>query len=344
MDSRMHRQPYQFQAVRGIAVAVAALCSTVFLPTARAADRPAQSRSVADASDDPAYRKTIEEGLAEYDARHFEEARSIFRRAHEISPNARTFRGIGMTSFELRDYVSAVRNLSAALQDQRKPLTAEQRKNTQALLDRSRMFVDVYTLTVSPKDARVIIDGHAPEFEPDGTLVFGFGTHTVEASASGMAVRSFPINVRGGERKELSVTLERAPVASARSAGAAAGQVETGAKPSSAAASNGDAVGWLLAGGGAALLAAGAGIYWINRNTELSSCRSPETGWRCTNESSIKTQRNIAVGTTVGAGAAALTAAIIGIASWNSAPPSPKQNSALDCTVSPFGITCAGSF
>jgi len=32
------------------------------------------------------YRKAIKEGLAEYDALHFEEARSLFRRAHEISP------------------------------------------------------------------------------------------------------------------------------------------------------------------------------------------------------------------------------------------------------------------
>jgi hypothetical protein len=337
----MHRQPSQFQPARGIAVAFAALWSTTFLPPARAADSPTQPRSTADASDEPAYRKAIEEGLAEYDARHFEEARSLFRRAHEISPNARTFRGIGMTSFELRDYVSAVRNLSAALQDQRKPLTAEQRKNTQALLDRSRMFVDVYTLTMSPPNARVIIDGHAPEFEPDGTLVFGFGTHTVEASARGMAVRSFPVNVRGGERKELSVTLERASAAGVRSADASAGQVGMASKPG---ASNAGAAAWLWAGGGAALLATGAGIYWINRNTDLSSCRSPAAGWRCTNESTIKTQRNIAVGATVGAGAAAVTMALIGILSWDYGPPSPKKHSALDCTASPFGISCARSF
>jgi len=344
MDSGMHRELYSFEPSRGIALTLAVLCSTILLPTARAADKPTQSRPAADATEQPAYRKTIEDGLAEYDARHFEEARSLFRRAHEISPNARTFRGIGMTSFELRDYVSAVRNLSAALQDQRKPLSPEQRKHTQDLLDRSRMFVDVYSLKVTPPNARVIIDGHAPEFEPDGTLVFGFGTHTVEASAHGMAVRSLPITVRGGERKELVVTLERAAPAEARPAAVGAAPVGTAKQSAPVVPSNGAAAAWLWASGGAAALAIGSGIYWINRNSELSSCRSPAAGWQCTDESSIKTQRNIAIGATVGTGAAALTMALIGILSWESRPPAAKDHSAMNCAVSPFGINCAGSF
>ncbi len=183
------------------------------LPSARAAVDLSEPWSGVDATDAPAYRKTIKAGLAEYDALHFEEARNLFQHAHSISPNARTFRGIGMASFELRDYVLAVRNLSAALRDKRKPLSAEQRTQTQDLLDRSRMFVDVYTLTISPAEASVIIDGRAPEFEPDQTLLLGFGSHTLEARAPGMADRSLPIIVRGGERKELTVTL--APAAAA---------------------------------------------------------------------------------------------------------------------------------
>ena len=69
--------------------------------------------SLSDSVEDPAYRRLIKEGLAEYEARHFDEARSLFQRAHDLNPNARTHRGIGMASFELRDYVSAVHNLSA---------------------------------------------------------------------------------------------------------------------------------------------------------------------------------------------------------------------------------------
>jgi tetratricopeptide (TPR) repeat protein len=331
-----------FQAARGIAVSI--LCSTMFLASARAADSLSEPWSGADATDDPAYRKAIKEGLAEYDALHFEEARSLFRRAHSISPNARTLRGLGMTSFELRDYVSAVRNLSAALQDKRKPLSAEQRVHTQDLLDRSRMFVDTYTLTVSPANARVIIDGHAPEFESDGTLLFGFGTHTLEASARGRAVRSVPIAVRGGERKELSVTLALASAVGARSGDARVAEVVTAARPEPAVASNRSAAAWLWASGGAALLAVGAGIYWLRQNSQLNSCRNPLSPWACTNESTLKTQWNVGLGATVGTGAAALTMALIGILSWDFGHPPAANHSALGCNVGPLSIACARSF
>jgi tetratricopeptide (TPR) repeat protein len=318
----------------------------MFLPTAHAAAPGAQPQPAAGTAEDPAYTKAIEEGLAEYDAHHFEEARSLFRRAHEISPNARTFRGIGVTSFELRDYVTAVHYLSAALKEERKPLPPEKRKHTQGLLDRSRMFVDEYTLTVSPRNARVLVDGHAPEYEPDGTLMFGLGSHTIEVRAHGMVAHSLPIDVRGGQKKELSVTLEPVapePVASPE----AAAPVATAAEPLPPAPSNAAAAAWLIAGGGTALLAGGAGYYLYTRQTELDSCRHPAPGSQCTNESSIKTWRNVALGTTIGLGAAALTMALIGILSWHSEPavsPASQTQSALDCMVSPLGIVCGGSF
>jgi len=342
MTIRMDGQPFRFRARSGIGLGLAVLLSMAFLQTARAADKTLEP---SEASEDPAYRRAIKEGLAEYAALHYEEARSLFRHAHEISPNARTFRGIGMTSFELRDYVAAVRNLSAALKDPRKPLSPEQSKNAQELLDRSRMLVDVYSLTVSPRHARVLIDGRAPELDADRTLLLGVGLHNLEVSAPGMIMRSLPINVRGGERKELSVTLERVSVASARPTEPAGIRQATEAKPTPKAVSNRTATTWLLAGGGAALVAGGFGIYWATRQSQLQTCRrlsSPMV--ECDAEGAITTERNVGIGATLGAGAAALTMGIIGILSWNSQPPAAKKHSALDCTVSPFGVTCGGFF
>ena len=293
-----------------------------------------------------AYRKTIKDGVSEYDAHHFEEARSLFRRAHEMNPNARTFRGIGMTSFELRDYVLAVHNLSAALHDQRKPLSAEQRKDAQDLLDRSRMFVDVYTLTVSPWDAHVIIDGHAPEFEPDGTMLFSFGEHSLEVSAPGMATRTLSFNVRGGERKELSIGLEPATGITPRPSAPATTRIAASAKPAPGVArsGNGAAVSWLLAGGAAALLAGGTAFYWSSQNSQLSSCRNPSKDWLCTNESTIKRQWDISLGAMAVTGAAALTMALVGVLTWKSGPVPAAKHSALDCAVGPVGITCGSTF
>jgi len=341
MNFRTNGQPLQFRAVRVIAVACAILCPTMFAPTARAADRMTESLAPADAADDPAYRKAVKEGLAEYAALHFEEARSLFRRAHRISPNARTFRGIGMTSFELRDYVAAVRNLSAALKDNRKPLSPEQRKHAQDLLDRSRMLVDAYSLTVSPRDARVLIDGRAPEIDADGMLLLSVGLHNLEVSAPGMTLRSLPINARGGERKELSVTLEPAFSGEARTAATATPK----APATRPAASNRAATAWLLVGGGAALLAVGSGIYWAMQNSQLNSCRHPANPHdSCDTESLLKLQRNVGIGATAVTGAAAVTMALIGILSWHSASPDAKKHSALDCSVGPFGLACGGRF
>jgi hypothetical protein len=74
-----------------------------------------------------AYRSLISDAAAEYDAKHFAEARALFRRAHELEPSARTWRGIGMAAFELRDYVKSLRALEASLVDSRLPLIGSER-------------------------------------------------------------------------------------------------------------------------------------------------------------------------------------------------------------------------
>jgi hypothetical protein len=329
---------------RSLAVVVGVLGPMVCAFPARAADTVADPFGPSDATDEAVYRKTIRDGVAEYDAGHFEEARSLFRRAHETNPNARTFRGIGMASFELRDYVAAWRYLSVALQDKRKPLSPAQRKDVQDLLDRSRMFVDVYTVRVVPRTARLAVDGRAPEFEPDGSLLFGFGAHTIAASAPGMATHSEAINVRGGARKELLLSLEPAPRLGADPAGAAspATVMKEATHPR---ASNTAAKAWLWSSAGAALVAAGAGAYWIKQDSELSSCNHPpDSGWHCTTKGTLSTERNVAMGVTLGTGAAALTMALIGILTWHSGPPPAQPHSDLACIASPWGITCGKRF
>src|SRR3954468_5859705 len=92
-----------------------ALALVFFTVTATAVAPP---RALAqDPAETPQYRSLLEEAVAEYDARRYEEARALFRRAHDLSPNARTMRGIGMASFELREYVEALRALEGALVD-----------------------------------------------------------------------------------------------------------------------------------------------------------------------------------------------------------------------------------
>src|SRR5690349_9454730 len=98
------------------------------------------------AHDDAAYKELVEQALSEFKHKNWPEARVLFMRAHELNPNARTLRGMGIVSFEMRDYLNAVINLKAALEDKRQPLTEAQRKECDSLLTRARTYVGVYTL------------------------------------------------------------------------------------------------------------------------------------------------------------------------------------------------------
>lgn len=318
------------------------LCLGLAVPVARAADD-----DTAD-GESPAvkktYRKAIKDGVAEYDARHFEEALSYFRKAHQIFPNARTFRGIGMASFELRDYVTAVRNLTAAVDDQRKPLSADQRKETQDLIDRCRLFIAVYTPRISPSDAQVNVDANPVELEPDGTLMLGLGLHSIEARAKGYRTRSLSIPVRGGERKELQITLEPAVVARPPQMIAqpsAADAAETAIPPEP---THVKSLTWFLAGGSAALAAAGAGVYWGMQYSELSSCNNPPTDLYCKNRSTLELQRNVGAVTTLVAGAAAVTFVTLGILARRSEAGQSSRHSDIACYPGPLSLTCGSSF
>lgn len=311
-------------------------------PTAAAADPFDQN----DPSAKEPYRKAIKYGVAEYDAQRFEEALGYFRRAHQLYPNARTLRGIGMTAFELRDYVTAVRNLTAAIDDARKPLSAAQRKETQDLIDRCQNFIGVYRLVVSPPGAQVTIDGQAPELQPDGTVMLGLGTHPVEGRAKGHNARKLSVQVRGGERQELVVSLDpvstvapAVPVAASRRSEPV---ITVPARPS--AIDNKPAKVWLWTGGSLAVLSIGSAYFWIKQSNALADCHNPPDGFGCDNEPRIKLERNLAAAGTIVTGAAALAAVTVGILSWKTARSRTADGRALACTVGLSSLVCGGSF
>lgn len=160
-----------------------------------------------DARDDAAYKELVEQALSEFKHKNWPEARVLFMRAHELNPNARTLRGMGIVSFEMRDYLNAVTNLKAALEDKRQPLTEAQRKECDALLTRARTYVGVFTLKVEPLDARVLMDGVDATRDEEGHLLVPFGEHTISARAPGRLEASTKLNVQGNERGEIALSL-----------------------------------------------------------------------------------------------------------------------------------------
>jgi hypothetical protein len=159
-------------------------------------------------ADDAAYDNFISEALAAYDAGRWTEARTAFRRAHALAPTARTFRTIGMCSFNLGDYVDALQNLDGALNDTRKPLTADQRTQVGALIERSSAKIGRFRLKLAPEAARVTVDGGAPALLGGRELLLEPGRHDVVASADGYRAARRELSVEPGDRATLDLQLE----------------------------------------------------------------------------------------------------------------------------------------
>jgi hypothetical protein len=152
------------------------------------------------------YKRVLQEAMAEYERSNWAEARALFQAAHEMQPTARTLRAIGMCAFEEKAYVMAIAYLGQALSDTRKPLTADQRKQTEDALWRAREFVAKYRLVVTPSHAALLVDGHAPSLE-EGKLLLDPGTHKLSFSADGYDTVEHSVSVRARETGELSIAL-----------------------------------------------------------------------------------------------------------------------------------------
>jgi hypothetical protein len=184
-----------------------------------AATEPASAPPTADtqpsapAAGDPApevqaqYRDVVANAVIEFDAGRWAEARALFVRAHELWPSARTYRTLGMTSFELRAYAQALSELQAALEDPRRPLPADQRAQVAALAEQARAFVGRYRVRVSPPESQLLVDGAPHALGEDGVLLLEVGRHELRARAAGHAELARRLDVRGREDEELVLEL-----------------------------------------------------------------------------------------------------------------------------------------
>lgn len=95
---------------------------------------------------------------------------SLFEQAHAILPSARTFRGMGLASYQARKYVPAVGYLRAALSDTRKPLTPRFRQEAEAALRSSLGFVATFALHVKPEGAALSVNANGLTRSPNAVV------------------------------------------------------------------------------------------------------------------------------------------------------------------------------
>jgi hypothetical protein len=313
-----------------------------------------------DGAEDAVYKDLIEQALNEFKHKNWPEARALFTRAHERNPNARTQRGLGVVSYEMRDYVNAMVNLKAALDDSRQPLTDVQRKECEGLLARAQTYVGVFALKVEPQDAQVLLDGAPPSRNGEGHLLVPFGEHVISASAPGRQASSTRLNVQGGERGEIALVLPpegTAPIVAGTPAATGtalppAGQSSPGAAPSAGGAAAADGFGghglkytW-VALGASALFGGTAGLMWSLGQNELDdldqTCRErADSADACTrdntNTDQVKLYQNL-TNASIGISAAALvTAAVLMGVEW------PRERQ-LALGVGPGSLSLRGAF
>ncbi|MCA9529403.1 MAG: tetratricopeptide repeat protein [Myxococcales bacterium] len=184
-------------------LALLAIVSSSWAATARA--QPADTGTEADGS---TYERLVREGIVEFEAGRYTEARVLFERAHAIAPSSRTDRAIGMVAFEQRNYVEAVQRFEAALKDAHKPLPPDLRASTTDLLRRARAMLASYVLDVLPTDAKVEVDG-GPAFIEGNVLHLDPGEHVVRATAQGYVPMQRRVRVEGQLGERLVLHLQR---------------------------------------------------------------------------------------------------------------------------------------
>lgn len=298
---------------------------------------------------DEDYAHVIAEAVSEFDAHRFDEARALFRSAHALAPSARTERGIGLTSFELRDYVEAYLMLTAALADERRPLTDEQRADATELLTRTAHFVGRFTFTVplGVDASAVLVDGAAPSLTPSGAAVIALGTHDVSVRAEGYAMLHRSLSVAGAEEQTMALELVRVSTERASTPSA----LEPAATPPAlrtpiAAASGPDRtapIALLITGGvlgGVALATTFA--WWASVDGELGVCAAAGAGTACTNRDALANERTAAGAASIGLGvlsaAALLSSLVLFVASGRA------DATATRCAPTGLGVVCAGTF
>ena len=205
----------------------------------------------------------------------------------------------------MRDYVEAARALGAALREQRRPLTSEQKKHAEALLNRANTFVGRFTVKFKPESASLFVDGHPAQLDPDGLLLLPFGRHTISlrCASCAPAEKDEDVEVSGGERKTVELALAPAPStpppdtsvagAGAGGAGASGGTIISTPGEHDATVERSHPHIWLMSGAiAAALGAGGSALWWRDQQHQLDLCQ--DAGDRCTSgKSTVETRKNM---------------------------------------------------
>lgn len=185
------------------------ICALGFAALAAALVLCAPARSVAQDGPPEEYVEQIERAVQAGQAGDWSTARSHFRAAQRIYPNARALRGIGIAASNLGDHLEAYRALLSSQTAEVLPLSSAQRAQVDTLLEQVSEHVTVFTMDHLPDGVVVFVDGREVALQTDGTLVVAAGLHVVSVRAEHGQPRRVDADLRvpGGGREALPVEM-----------------------------------------------------------------------------------------------------------------------------------------
>jgi hypothetical protein len=132
-----------------------------------------------------------------------------FRRAYEMLPNYRVLYNIGQVSYELQDYVTALRSFEEYLATGGAEVPRKRRAEVEKEIEKLRPRVATAAVSVSVAGAAVSVDDVAVGKAPlEAPLRLNPGKHRVKATAEGKRDAAQTIDVAGGDSVKVELKLD----------------------------------------------------------------------------------------------------------------------------------------
>lgn len=168
---------------------------------------PAKEGAADSAAPPAGYMEAVEQAFHEFELGNYVEARSKFLEANRLRSSAQLLRALGMVEFELKNYVACLSYLDRALASTERPLTDEQRRETERLRGQARDYVAGYQITVEPRDANLFLDGIALVPPADGMVLLQLGDHVIEARSPGYQAARHELHIFRASDEQLTIKL-----------------------------------------------------------------------------------------------------------------------------------------
>ncbi|HEY0705869.1 MAG TPA: PEGA domain-containing protein [Polyangia bacterium] len=145
-------------------------------------------------------RRHFQQAVALYDEGNFAAALAEFQAAYDLAPAATVLYNLGLTEKALYRYSDAARTLERYLVEAGKTdkLSLERRQQVVQLIEEMKSLLAPVRFVLTPRDARVTVDGRAMTVADDGTVTLAAGSHVVDVTADGHESQRREITIAAG--------------------------------------------------------------------------------------------------------------------------------------------------